>query len=89
MPRTERRIRPIAGMGGRLHIYHGTIDDYSGDTVPLIDGILDVGRWRVDHRQVLREITHSGSNGAIKRAVVARDFTFACECPWNAMSGTT
>lgn len=84
MPRAERRIKTIAGIGGRLQIYHAPTPE---STIGTVEGILDVGRWQVHHRQVTTEITHSGSNGAIKRAVVARDFTFTASCPWNALEG--
>lgn len=90
MPRTERRIKTISGMGGRMEIYHGRVQESAGgdDFVPIIGGILDVGRWQIRHKQITADITHSGSNGALKRAVVARDFQFACGCPWNARDGT-
>lgn len=81
MPRADRRIKTIAGIGGRLEIRrpHATATE---TTWP--EGILDVGRWQVRHLVRLTEVTHSGSNGAIKRAIVARDFNFAVACPWNS-----
>lgn len=90
MPRAERRIKAVAGMGGRMEIYHGRIQESAAgdELLPIIAGILDVGRWQVRHKQLTADITHSGSLGAIKRAVVARDFTFSCACPWNAKEGT-
>ena len=81
MPRADRRIKPIAGIGGRLEIVrpHATATE---DTWP--EGILDVARWQVRHLVRSAEVTHSGSNGSIKRAIVARDFNFAVACPWNS-----
>ena len=92
MPRTERRIKTIPGIGGRMEIFHKDVFESpgSGDTRLLkIAGILDIGRWAVNHKVVTTEITHSGSNGAIKRAVVAHDFTFQAACPWNSRTAVS
>jgi len=89
MGRIERRSRPIAGMGGCLRIGRRTLDE-SGDYLALtmLQGLLDVAQWQVRQKRILADVTHSGSLGAVKRAVVGFDFEFTCACPWNARMGT-
>ena len=88
MGRIERRQRPISGMGGHLYITKALIDTSGEELGNIVQtGILDVGRWQVRHKHILSEVTHSGSLGAVKRAVVAADFQFAVACPWNARNG--
>lgn len=81
MLRADRRIKKIAGIGGRLEVWkpHATETPSTWPT-----GILDVSRWQLRHLVRTTETTHSGSAGAIKRSIVARDFTFQCACPWNS-----
>ena len=75
-------------MGGHLYITKRLIDTSGEELSSAIQtGILDIGRWQVRHKHVLSEVTHSGSLGAVKRAVVASDFQFTASMPWNARNG--
>lgn len=87
MGRVERRSRPISGMGGCLRINHPVLDPYGEYLTVTHTGLLDVSRWTMRHKHILAEVTHSGSLGAVKRAVVAGDFQFTAACPWNARMG--
>lgn len=93
MPRLARDIVTIPGVGGHLMIKRSLGRD---DTGALIEDPTDLGkayenavyleisRYWVRHQYIRALITHSGSNGAIKRALVAQDWEFAAELPWNA-----
>lgn len=81
MPRADRRIKKIAGIGGRLEVWKPIVG-VSEDA--WVRGILDLSRWQVRHLVRTTETTHSGSAGAIMRSIVARDFTFQCACAWNS-----
>ncbi len=84
MPREEREIVRLAGLGG--HIMPSRFDPtaVTGDPSPADGVFLEITRWEVLHRNLLVEDTHSGSGGAILRSLVAQDFTFAATMPWNA-----
>ena len=88
MPRLARNIVYIPGIGGHLLVKRspGAFEPLSADIAKTYEGglYLEVGNWLVRHEYVLAKITHSGSNGAIKRVIVAQDWDFACEIPWNA-----
>ncbi len=88
MGRIERRSRPISGMGGHMRITKKLLGS-PGDELTLVqrEGLLDISRWQVRHKRILTEVTHSGSLGALKRAVVASDFQFTASVPWNARMG--
>jgi len=75
LSRTDREIVEIAGTGGMLKFGQPAtelIGPYTGlsDASPYY--ILDVTSWRVRHSFRLVDVTHSGSYGAQKMAMVGR-----------------
>ncbi len=53
--------------------------DYDDDD----NGILDVGRWRLQELFLTGQCPHSGTLGAISRRRVGYDFRFFCEIPYD------
>jgi hypothetical protein len=92
MPRAAREPLMIPGFGGHLQVYRyigrddtGATSEDPADVGKLYEGsFIDVHRWRIRHEYRLADVTHSGSNGAIKRVMVAQDFEFFAELPWNS-----
>ncbi len=83
MPREERTIRRVAGIGG--HIMPFRVDPESPETWnPYSGDFLEISRWEVLHQYIWVEDTHSGSNGAILRSLVGQDWTCRATLPWNA-----
>ena len=56
----------------------GNVDDQDDG-----QGILDIGRWVLETLYELRECPHSGCLGAIARRLVAYDFRFNLEVPYD------
>ena len=86
MPRLDREIISIAGIGGHIMPYRFSaieLQQVLAGQLLFAGPFLEISTWRVRHMQRLIENTHSGSGGAIKRVLVAQDFDFAAEIPWN------
>jgi hypothetical protein len=80
LTRPDREVVEIAGTGGMLKV--GQPDS---EIIPATSSvILDITLWRLRHSFVLVPVTHSGSYGAIKRAMVARDWEANLALVFNA-----
>lgn len=88
MPRTERKIVTLPGIGGYIQPYQPTASELNTPGVRpstfANQPKLEVFKWSVRHEFRLADITHSGSNGAIQRTLVAQDFDCTFEIPWNS-----
>lgn len=82
MPRRERQIVRIAGIGGAIRPFR--FDAASAEQSIFAGDYLEISEWRVRHVKLLVEDTHSGSNSAVLRSVVAQDWQAAFAIPWNA-----
>jgi len=83
--RATRNIITIPGTGGYLKVYRFLGGEDPVDLGKAYEGsLLEIGEWRIRHFYKLAKVTHSGSNGAINRVIVAQDFEFVLELPWNA-----
>lgn len=85
LTRPDREIKEVSGVGGLLRFGH---PDYRTDVIldePASNwAILDVTAWRLRERLTLPDITHSGSFGAIKRAMTSRDWEASIALAWNS-----
>ena len=84
MPREDRDIVRLAGIGGHVMPFKFNPDDTSEQANPYAGLFLEITRWEVLHENIIVEDPHSGSGGAILRALVAQDWVCQFTLPWNA-----
>lgn len=70
LSRADREVWEVAGTGGMLKVGHP-----DSEIIPATSStILDITLWRLRHRFRLVDVTHSGSYGAEKLAMVGRQW---------------
>ncbi len=84
LSRADRVVWPMAGTGGMLKFAH--LDSESPGYDPAPWAILDITLWRVRHSFRNVDVTHSGSYGAQKMAMVGRHWEAQLALVFNARS---
>lgn len=71
LSRADREVVEMAGTGGMLKFAQPESEEFAG-LETLTSVILDITRWQIRHTFRLVDVTHSGSFGAQKMAMVGR-----------------
>lgn len=80
LSRADREVVEIAGTGGMLKFAHLDFETYA----PVSWTILDITLWRLRHSFRLVDVTHSGSYGAQKMAMVGRHWEAQLALTYNS-----
>lgn len=80
LTRADRPVTEIPGAGGMLKF--GQPNDYAREATEYV--ILDITAWRIRHTLNLVDVTHSGSFGAQKMALVGRHWEASLALAWNS-----
>ncbi|MEE9185249.1 MAG: hypothetical protein V3U39_12360 [Acidimicrobiia bacterium] len=72
LSRSDREVWEVAGTGGMLKFEHPDYEYVGSPAYAFPSVILDITLWRMRHSFRLVDVTHSGSYGAQKMAMVAR-----------------
>lgn len=80
LTRTDREVWEVAGTGGMLKFGHPDSEVFASTSY----GILDITLWRLRHSFRLVDVTHSGSYGAQKMAMVGRHWEAQLALVYNS-----
>ncbi len=72
LTRADREVWEVAGTGGMLKFEHPEYEYVGSPAYAFPSVILDITMWRLRHSFRLVDVTHSGSYGAQKMAMVGR-----------------
>ena len=88
LTRTDRPVTEVSGVGGMLKFgrpdYAVIPSDAQVGLPGFADVILDITSWRIRHTLNLVDVTHSGSYGGQKFAMVGRHWEAQIALAWNA-----